>query len=153
VEVSDLASGVGFDTSIGNELLTLRAVDVQNSIAYGPVGVNDDTGAFNPSISLVNIGNENIDTNIGGSDMTDGASSTIPAGQQRFATSTFTYATCIVCQTLTNLGTDIEVDLPKPLVSTPAVQDEIYWGIEVPLGTASVQHTGINTFTAVAEAD
>jgi hypothetical protein len=41
--------------------------------------------------------------------------------------------------------------LPKPLSSTPAVADEIYWGIAVPFGTNSASHTGINTFTAISD--
>jgi hypothetical protein len=151
MEVSDTAGGVDLEGSIGVELFTIRALDVQNDIAYGSVDINDDTGAFNPMVSLVNIGNEPIDVTIGGSDMTDGAASVIPASQQLFATSTFTYTSCIGCQALSVIGTDVEVDLPKPTASTPAVADEIYWGIEVPFGTNSAAHTGLNTFTAISD--
>jgi len=151
MEVSDTAGGVDLEGSIGVELFTIRALDVQNDIAYGSVDINDDTGAFNPMVSLVNIGNEPIDVTIGGSDMTDGAASVIPASQQLFATSTFTYTSCIGCQALSVIGTDVEVDLPKPTASTPAVADEIYWGIEVPFGTNSTAHTGVNSFTAISD--
>jgi hypothetical protein len=151
MEVSDLAGGVDLEGSIGIELLTIRALDVLNDIAYGAVDINEDTGSFNPNVSLVNIGNEPIDVTIGGSDMTDGAASVISASQQLFATSTFNYATCIGCQALSVVGAEVEVDLPKPVVSSPAVADEIYWGIEVPFGTNSAAHTGVNSFTAISD--
>jgi 6-phosphofructokinase len=49
------------------------------------------------------------------------------------------------------IGSDVEVDLPKPVVSTPATSDEIFWGIEVPFGTNSAPHTGVNSFTAISD--
>ena len=102
-------------------------------------------------MSLVNQGNEPIDVTIGGTDMTDGLTSVIPAAQQLFSTSTFTYDSCIGCSTLSVIGANVEVDLPKPLSSSPAITDAIYWGIEVPFGTASAPHTGVNFFTAIAD--
>jgi hypothetical protein len=151
MEVRDAAGGVDFEGSTGVELFTMQAFDVQNSIAYGAVDINEDTGAVNPTVVLVNIGNDPIDVNIGGSDMSDGAASVIPASQQRFATSTFTYSACIGCETLSVLGTDVEVDLPKPLVSSPAVQDLIYWGVAVPFGTNSAPHSGVNSFSVISD--
>jgi hypothetical protein len=151
MEVSDQTGSLTFDTSFGVDLLTLRALDVQNAIAYGTVDVNEDTASFNPSVSLLNLGNEPIDVQISGTDMTDGVTSIIPASQQRYATSTFNYSSCIGCTTLSVIGDPVEVDLLKPTVSTPPVQDEIYWGIAVPFGTASAPHTGINFFMAVTD--
>ena len=58
---------------------------------------------------------------------------------------------CVSCNTLSVTGTNIEVDLSKPVSTTPPVTDEIYWGIAVPFGTASNPHTGVNTFTAIAD--
>jgi hypothetical protein len=151
MEVNDQAGSLGIGTSIGVELLTLRALDVQNAIAYGTVDVNDDTAALNPSVSLLNFGNESIDVQISGTDMTNGYGSTIPAAQQRYATSTFNYSSCIGCTTLSVTGDSVEVDLLKPTVSTPLIQDEIYWGIAIPFGTASSPHTGINFFMAITD--
>lgn len=151
MEVSDQGGSVDFDTSLGVELFTLRALDVLNAIGYGVVDINENTGAFNPAVSLVNQGNEPIDVTIGGTDMTDGLTSVIPAAQQLFSTSTFTYDSCIGCSTLSVIGANVEVDLPKPLSSSPAITDAIYWGIEVPFGTASAPHTGVNFFTAIAD--
>jgi len=151
VEVADTTGASAFATSPGVELLTIRGLDVQNDIAYGVVDVSQDTGTFNPEISLVNVGNESIDVQISGTDMTDGIASVIPAAQQLFATSTFDYAGCIACSALTVTPLTVEVDLDKPTVSFPATTDEIYWGVEVPFGTASNPHTGVNSFTAIGD--
>jgi hypothetical protein len=151
VEVADTAGGNDFDTSIGVEVLTLRALEVLNSIGYGTVDTNEDTGSFNPNVTLNNLGNEPIDVQISGTDMTDGVTSIIPASQQIFATSTFDYSACASCSSLSVVGATIEVDLDKPTTDSPPVSDDIYWGIAVPFGTASNPHSGINTFTAVAD--
>ncbi|MCA9354007.1 MAG: DUF2341 domain-containing protein [Candidatus Kaiserbacteria bacterium] len=151
MEVSDLGGGVDFDTSIGVELLTLRALEVQSAINYGTVDINQNTGAFNPSVSLLNLGNEAIDVEIAGTDMTDGVASIIPAAQQLYATSTFNYESCTSCSALSVVGSDLEVDLNKPLVDSPLISDDVYWGVEVPFGVASNPHSGVNTFTAISD--
>ena len=110
-----------------------------------------DTGSTNATTDIYNLGNESIDVDIAGTDMTDGAASIIPVSEQILATSTFTYSSCTVCSTLSLVGSTIEVDLSKPVSSTPLVQDSIYWGIEIPFGTASSPHEGNNTFTAVGD--
>ncbi|MCA9362612.1 DUF2341 domain-containing protein, partial [Candidatus Kaiserbacteria bacterium] len=151
MEVSDLSNALDFGTSPGVELLTLRALDVQNAINYGTLDISEDTGSYNPNVSLLNIGNEAIDVRVAGTDMTDGIASVIPATQQRYATSTFDYSSCVGCNNLSVIGNNVEVDLSKPTADTPPVADDIYWGIAVPFGTASNPHTGINTFTAISD--
>jgi hypothetical protein len=151
LEVNDAAGGYDFSTSIPVDLLTLRAMDVNNAIGYGTVDLNSDTGAFNPSTTLINQGNEAIDIEIAGTDMTDGAVSIIDASNQKYATSTFTYSSCTVCSLLSVVNNAVEVDLDKPTVATPAVEDHIFWGIHVPSGTNSAPHTGFNTFYVVSD--
>ena len=151
MEVSDMSGATDFDTSMGVEVLTLRALEVQNAIGYGTVDINQNTGTYNPSVSLQNYGNEAIDVQIAGTDMTDGVASVIPASEQLFSTSTFDYVSCSSCNSLSVTGTNVEVDLSKPVVDTPYVSDDIYWGIEVPFGTASNPHSGVNTFTAISD--
>jgi hypothetical protein len=151
VEVSDVGGSVDFGTSPGRELLTLRALTLTDSINYGILNVNENTGSFNPSVNLFNIGNEAIDVEVSGTDMTDGGSSVIPAAQQRYSTTTFTYASCTTCQTLTNIGDNLEIDLPRPTSSTPLLSDQIYWGIAVPFGIAPNPHSGLNTFMAIPD--
>jgi hypothetical protein len=151
MEVEDLGGEDDFASSMGVELLTMLALEVQNEIVYGAIEPTENTGTFNPNTDLINIGNGSIDVEISGTDMSDGFSSVIPTTQQRFATSTFDYTSCTSCNTLTTSGTNVEVDLDKPVTDSPPVLDEIYWGIEVPFGTASNPHTGFNTFSIIAD--
>ncbi|MCA9366657.1 DUF2341 domain-containing protein [Candidatus Kaiserbacteria bacterium] len=151
MEVGDQAGGVDFGTSFGIDVMTLRSIDVENAIGYGNIDINQDTGTYNPDVTVLNLGNEAVDIEVAGTDMTDGVTSVIPASQQRFATSTFNYSSCVYCSTLSNVGTTLEVDLPKPTSTIPYVSDEVYWGIQVPFGTASNPHSGINTFTAIPD--
>jgi len=151
MEVADQGGATDFDTSFGIDVFTIRALDVLNAINYGTVDINENTGTFNPTVSIVNLGNEAIDVEVAGTDMTDGVASVIPATQQRFSTSTFDYNSCVSCNTLSVTGSPVEVDLLKPLVSDPLITDDIYWGIAVPFGIASNPHSGMNVFTAIAD--
>ncbi len=151
MEVSDVAGGNDFGSANGVELLSLRALDVENSINYGSLEVDDDTGAYNASTTIENLGNASIDVEISGTNLSDGASSVIPANQQIFATSTFTYNSCVYCQTLSTSTVNYEVDITKPTAPTPYVTDVIYWGIEIPFGAASNPHSGNNTFSAISD--
>jgi hypothetical protein len=150
MEVEDTSNGYDFDTTPAVDVNILRAIDVTNGIAYSSVAVLSDTGGNNASTSVHNQGNVEIDLEIDGTDMTDGASSVIPADQQKFATSTFTYSACTVCTQLSSTTPfELDVDLTKPTTSAPPVADAIYWGIAVPYGVNSAPHQGVNVFTPI----
>lgn len=152
MEASDQQGGVAFGTSPGTDVNTLNALSVDDTINYGALEVASSTGSYNPTTTVQNIGNNPIDINVEGSNLTDGGSSVIPADQQRFATSSFDYDSCTNCTTLsTTTITGYELDLTKPTATNPPVADEIYWGIEIPFGVASNPHTGVNTFYAVTD--
>lgn len=151
LEVEDAAGGYDFGTSPSVEVMTLRALEVNNSIDYGALAPSTDTGVTNASTTVQNLGNDAIDVQIVGDDLNDGYSSTIPAGQQIFATSTFNYSACVNCTALATTSINYEVDLAKPLVDSPAVADDIFWGIAIPFGAASNAHTGFNTFYAIGD--
>jgi Domain of unknown function (DUF2341) len=152
IEVEDVAGGYDFDTTPIRELFSLPAIDVRNTINYGALAVDEDTGSNNASTTVDNLGNVEIDLEIEGTDMSDGYSSTIPADRQKFATSTFTYSGCglSVCTILSSTTPfELDVELSKPTAPTPPVADSIYWGVRVPPLTNSVPHSGINVFTPV----
>ncbi|MDA8596759.1 DUF2341 domain-containing protein [Candidatus Pacebacteria bacterium] len=152
LEASDDQGGSNFATSPGIDLLTLRSLQVDSEINYGSLAVTQDTGGNNASTTIENIGNDPIDIQIEGSDLSDGVSSQIPANQQLFATSTFTYSACTICNSVpTSTPAVLEVDLLKPTSAAAPVEDEVYWGIAIPFGTASNPHSGINIFYAVGD--
>lgn len=149
LEVSDQSGGIDVGSAPGVEMQTNRALAVDGTINYGTLEINEDTGSFNASTTILNYGNVAIDVDIEGGDLSDGGDSTIPADRQRVATSTFTYSACTACSQLsTSTTVTAEMDLTKP-DSLPTTRDELYWGIAIPFGINSAPHQGINTFYAV----
>ncbi len=151
VEVEDIDQGYAFDDSIGVILNSLRAIDVPSAITYGAVAATSDTGSTNASTSIQNLGNTEINVEVEGTDMTDGFGSLIPAYEQKFATSTFTYSGCTSCYTLSSTTPfELDTELLKPTTNSPILKDDVYWGVEVPFGTNSTPHSGMNVFTPVS---
>ncbi|USN87822.1 MAG: DUF2341 domain-containing protein [Candidatus Nomurabacteria bacterium] len=150
LEAEDSVGGYDFASAPGVELLTLRALAVDSSIDYGSLTPNSDTGSFNPTTTVTNLGNAPIDVDVTGSDMTGGLSSTIPADQQKVATSTFTYSACPTCQQLSSTTpVTLDLNMSKPATTTPPVESDVYWGINVPFTTGNSAHSGVNLFTAI----
>jgi hypothetical protein len=150
-EVEDATGGYDFGTATGVEMEALRAIDVEGVIDYGALAVNTNTGSYNASTSVLNLGNVAIDLEIIGTDLSDGISSVVPADNQIFATSSFTYGTCgASCEILSSTtAVVIDVDLAKPAAETPPVEDDVFWGIAIPIGVNSAPHQGINVFTPI----
>jgi hypothetical protein len=146
--VSDASSLSDNDTSVGVEMLTLRALGTLNAIDYGALAVGSDTGGVNASTTLANTGNDSINVSLDGTNLVSQSStSTISVDKQKYATTSFTYGACAICQFLTGTTTVVDVNLPKPTTTAP-VTDRLYWGISVPIGTRGEQHLGTNTFIA-----
>ncbi len=151
LEVSDSGGGYDFAPASGVELQTLRYMTVDAAINYGSLAVTENTGSYNPTTTISNLGNVEFNVEVSGSDLTDGSSSIIPADEQKFATSTFTYGSCLMCSLVsTSTPVELSLGLVKPTAANPPVSAPIYWGIEVPLGVASVPHQGVNYFVPVS---
>jgi hypothetical protein len=151
VFVEDSTGLTDSDTSLGVELMTLFGLSVDTSVLnFGSLYVGEDTGSTNAVTSVQNTGNANIDIDLLGTDL-EGTSSTIAVGETRYATSTFVYGACSICQFLTGSATQVEVDLPKPTSTSTPIEDDIYWGINIPLGTGAELHQGTNTFIATSD--
>jgi hypothetical protein len=151
LEVNDSTGGYNFASAIGQELFSLRALTVGSSINYGTLAVAADTGSTNASTSISNLGNIAFNLQINGTDLISSVgSSSIPASQQKYATSTFTYNSCVSCSVLsTSTPTTLPIGLAKSTVPSPVPSTAVYWGIAIPNGTASAAHSGTNIFTPV----
>ena len=149
ISAVDTAGGYGTSTTaINKELITLRALNVTQSINYGSLSVLSDTGTYNATTTVQNLGNDRIDISIAGTNLTSGASS-IPVTNEKFSTSTFTYSTCTNCNALATTTTPLDVNLLKP-TTTAATTGNVFWGIAIPFGAAASAHQGQNTFYAIA---
>lgn len=151
LSVQDQSGLVATQTAPFVELLTLRALSATDPINYGSLEVNADTGSTNASTTFTNLGNDAIDILIEGTDLTDGVSSIIPVTTQKFATSTFTYSSCVFCSSLTASSSLYELDLTKPTSTSTPVTDELYWGISIPYGVSANAHSGANIFYATGD--
>ncbi len=151
LSVNDQSGAVATATAPSIDLLTLRAIAINNSIDYGTLSVQTDTGGYNATTTIENIGNDYIDISVEGTDLTDSGVSVIPVGEQIFATSTFNYSACTICTTLGSTATNYEVDLNKPTTTSPTVTDQVFWGINVPFGVSGTPHQGNNTFYAIGD--
>lgn len=148
--VVDLTNNIATSTSVPVDLRTLWAIAATTgTIEYGTLGVGEDTGSANATTSLQNTGNDAIDVQLIGTDL-QAPGSSIPVSNQKVATSSFTYSSCVICSALSGVATTFEVDLVKP-TSTEPVTDTLYWGIYVPVGTGGVTHYGENTFYATGD--
>jgi len=151
LEAEDTTSGLGFNSAIGVSLYTMRALSVDSLINYGAIEVLGNTGSYNPTTTVENIGNSAIGVDVTGSDLSDGMSSVITADHQKVATSTFTYSSCVNCSQLSTLTPiTLGVLLSKPNDFENTVDTDIYWGISVPFSASNSTHTGVNLFTAIS---
>ncbi|MBY0310038.1 DUF2341 domain-containing protein [Patescibacteria group bacterium] len=150
LEAEDLSAGYGFTSSPGVEVGTMRAISVNSLINYGALEPTTNTGSTNPTTTVTNLGNVALDVEVEGTDLTDGLSSIIPANQQKFSTSSFSYSGCVSCgQLSSSTAVEAGLNLTKPANVTPPVVADVYWGIAVPFGINSAPHSGTNLFTPV----
>jgi hypothetical protein len=110
--VTDTTGNVATATAVNVELLTLWGLSLTSSdINYGSIEIDNDTGSFNAVSTIKNSGNDAIDIQLDGTDLTGGISSDIPVSNQIFATSSFTYSSCSICTALSVTACTYEVDL------------------------------------------
>ena len=134
--------------SFGVELLTLHGLALQTaSINFGTLSAGQNTGSTNATTTINNTGNALIDIQLLGTDMASGGS-TIAVGQQQYATTTFSYGSCALCQYLSGSATNVTIGIPKTSSTSTPTTGNVYWGINVPTGTGAASFTGTNTFIA-----
>jgi hypothetical protein len=146
LDIWDTASAHTQSTA-NEELLTLKALTSSSTISYGSISVGADTGSSDATTTVNNTGNTILNLLVSGSNMTAG-SSTIPVGNQKYATSTFTYSACSLCNALATTSNPFNIGVAKPTSTTSPFSGNLYWGLSVPLGTAATTHSGVNSFLA-----
>jgi len=142
---SQSASGSGTDAS-PPEVETLNALDVTSSIDFGTLSAGQTVDPLTITTVATTTGNVAIDVNISGTDLT--GAGTIGVAQQKYATSSVSYASGI---SLSTSPTPLELESSKPTSSPSNQADTIYWGISIPGGQTVGGYSGTNTFTAIAD--
>lgn len=151
VKAVDAANASSTNTDpLPPELNTLWAINVTSNINYGTVNPNENTSSTNQTATIKNTGNAAIDVEVSGANMTF-SSFTIAVGNQKYATSTFTYSSCTVCTALSTIPVAYEVDLLKPTSSSTPITYDVFWGLAVPDGKPPGTYSGSITFTAIGD--
>jgi hypothetical protein len=143
------ATATGTAASDTIEMNTLSALSIPSGdpVNYGSVDPNNDTGGTNQSVTVRNTGNNDMDPELSGTNMTSGGD-TILVGQQKYSATSFTYSSGGTA--LTASATGLDITLPQPTAGTVPVEDVILWGIGIPNGTPQGTYTGTITVAAAA---
>jgi len=139
---------VGAGTASSDTIIldALNALSVAAGIAYGNMGLGDDSGATPIATLVTNTGNTVMDPQVSSGAVMTCTTGTIAVANQKYAAATFTYSSGGAA--LSGSPTTLNLALAKPTSTTP-VTDNSYWGILIPSTGVEGSCTGSNTFTAV----
>ena len=126
-------------------------------IPYGQLEPGDSDDFLQATTTIVALGNVGVDQDLLGTSMCSqfspgncpvSATSTIPAEEQEFATSTIAYGTGFQLSDVTEQF--LALNILKPTSTSTPTDGSVFWGIGVPETiTLAGDYTGINTFTAL----
>ena len=151
VDFSAAGGATGTADSAGVTLNSLTALNVTtSSINYGTITAGTNTGSTNQQTIVTNAGNSSSSLELSAqATLTSGANS-IATSSQGYATSTFIYPGASV--PLSATAAAVSGFLLTSPTSTTNVSGSIYWGLNVPFGTATGTYSGTNAFTALFHA-
>lgn len=146
-----------FDESTGTsdtdtiEMSTLTALNVSGSISYGTVGLGEDTGSTDQSVTVTNTGNEGIDIDLDGYGDADGdgyamvcTAGNVPIADEKYsATASTEYDSKVA---LSDSATELDMDIPQQTAS--ASTKDTYWGLSMPSEGVRGTCSGVVVFTA-----
>ncbi len=140
------------DTEVasGVEMNSLTALDVTTSINYGSLDIGQRNDPLDKITTVTPTGNVGIDTELSGpanmcTDFPTCTGNTIAVSYVKYALATSTaYASGA---SLTTTPTEVELNAAKVRTGSPATKN-VWWGIEIPLGTTPGSYTGSSTVNA-----
>ncbi len=131
---------------------SLLALSTDSSLSYGFMLAGDDSGSTNQTTTVTNTGNQSIDVDLSGDDMCTTyptcSGDTIPANNQEYSTSTFTYGSGTQLSTTSSV---VDISLPKSTQSPSNSSTTIYWGIKIPSVLGEGSYTGGNYIVATSD--
>ncbi len=148
-------------TSITVDVVSFPAIDILDAqIAYGGIEPGSDSGTLSATSTALNVGNTGLDQEVEGESMCGtfsignecqpSATSTIAEDQQRFASTSLSYASPLALILSSTTPAEVELDVAKTTSTSTPNEGTTYWGIAVPISiTLAGSYQGLNTFTAV----
>lgn len=147
ISVTNKQGGNTAATSTTQNVNVLTAINVTtSSINYGTLKPNGNTGSTNQTTTVQNVGNSSTSLQLSGTAFVNGGNS-IATSSEHYATSTFTFGGSEQ-QLSGTLSTVSGFTLSGP-TSTTSVQNNIFWGDQVPSGTPTGTYTATTTFTSI----
>lgn len=143
----EVSTGVEMNSLIGFEL----GYTVTGSINYGNLGVGEKNDPLDKITTTTPTGNIGLDQEHSGNSMcvdypTCSGGTPITASYQHFALASSTaYASGTA---LTGSAVEYELNVPKVRAGSVTTKN-VWWGIEIPAGTALGTYSGANTISAV----
>ncbi len=129
--------------------------DFQSTLSINVTTSSIDFGSVGPGVSsatsttvVVNVGNSSTTLKLSASTVLTGTGGTIAADYEHYATSSFTWSSG---------GSDVHLSTTSVAVSGftltaptsgTAIQGNVFWALQPPLGTATGSYAGVNQFTA-----
>lgn len=159
VDASDklFATSTATTTASGTELVSFLAYSVATtSIAYGGLQPGQQNDPIIQTTDMSATGNMGLNQSLYGDDMCTSYPScsglptnTVPAAEQKFATSSVSYATGTALSSTTPFQLDIKV--PKTTSTSSPQTKNTFWGIHIPNAiTLAGDYVGKNTLLGVA---
>lgn len=143
------------------ELISFTAIDlITAQIPYGALEPGTNSGTLSATTTAKSVGNTGLDQEVRGESMCGtfsvsnecrpSATSTIPENQQRFSSSSLSYASGAALTLSSTTNRQVELNVAKTTsTSTPNI-GITYFGIAVPVSiTLAGSYQGLNTFFGV----
>lgn len=141
------ATGNGIAETDNIEINTLTAINVDNTINYGTVAKNNNTGKNNQLVKIANSGNQQVNLEISGTDM-NCTHGTLPVNQQKYDFKNLPYDS--LNNTLSPTITNHNISL-TPGTNQEMSHTNLFWGIAIPAEGVSGSCKGSNSFTAIPD--
>lgn len=160
-------AGVDDDNATGSLRLGTNFVDVltfpalsllTSEIPYGALEPGSNSPTLSASTTVAAVGNAGLDQSLTGESMCTtytvstecpvSATSTVAENNQRFGTSSVSYASGFTLSSTTPF--ELEVNIRKSTTTSVFASGRTHWGIAVPISiTLAGAYTGLNSFIAV----
>ena len=134
--------------STTNDFAGTLAINVTtSSVNYGTMGPG--VSSATATTTVVNVGNSSSTLNLSATTILTSGGNTIGADYQHYATSSFTWSSGGSDVHLSASAVSVAGFLLTAPTSSTAIQGNLFWALQPPLGTPSGTYNGVNQFTAV----
>jgi len=152
--VSSSSMDVAAGASNSAEVTLVSAIALEagsQSVAYS--NDTDNTDSDIEERGMRNSGNRGINPQIISTILLTSGGDTIPAQSQLFASSSFSFPwdSDAYGVSLSESYQELDLDLPQRTDDNDEVDDQIFWGLHVPINTVAGNYSGTNSYNAVPD--